>query len=191
MSTAASFIEVSNSALPLPRRSPRSSGTWYDFAVARRAGFRVISCDAGRADTSYPKTNVDATPSISRTRSDAVRFETVGEWNTEEPNIVTIVEILNLIYRRSEENDEHRAVDDVFDFMDDNLLAGNFRACDETLRLAQPSKLLPSVVVSFLMVTRRAKPYLPSRKDFIDAAVNDLALKRGKEQAEKLLGKYR
>ena len=117
--------------------------------------------------------------------------EIYSETDTEQAGIMNIVEVLNRIYRMSEENDEHNAIDVVFDFMDDNLLAGNFEVCEDTLKQVNINKILPSLIISFLMATRRAKQKLPSRSAFIDAAFNVVAKERGESEAEALLGKYR
>ena len=127
----------------------------------------------------------------ARTTIPAKGMEASDEMGTDEVGIMKIAEVLNRIYRMSEENDEHNAIDVVCDFMDDNLLAGNLEVCEDTLKQANVNKLLPSLIISFLMATRRAKQYLPSRKEFIDAALAKIAKERGETVAESLLGKYR
>jgi hypothetical protein len=101
-----------------------------------------------------------------------------------------IAHFLVRLYEATSE-DEHPAVDEVFNFMDDHLLAGRFSVCDLALATIDPDKLLPSVVVSLLMVTRRAKEKLPSRQAFLSRAVAAVAGRDGLEEAEALLGKYR
>jgi hypothetical protein len=102
-----------------------------------------------------------------------------------------IREFLSRLYFMSEAMEEHKASDEIFNFMDDSLLDQDFDACNESLDQVRVDKLLPSSMVSFLMVTRRAKDKLPARAIFLEKAVDALAQERGKEKAEKLLGKYR
>jgi hypothetical protein len=87
--------------------------------------------------------------------------------------------------------DEHLAVDKIFDFMDEQLLAGHFSVCDQTLAVVDPARLLPSAVVSLLMVTLRAKNELPSRTRFLSRGFKAIAGKEGLAEAEVLLGKHR
>jgi hypothetical protein len=101
-----------------------------------------------------------------------------------------VARFLTRLYRVAGE-DEHRAVDEVFNFMDDHLLAGRFPVCDLALAQADPEALRPSAVVAFLMVTRRAKEKLPSRPQFLSRGIEALARKDGPVEAEALLGKYR
>ena len=91
-------------------------------------------------------------------------MEASDEMGTDEVGIMKIAEVLNRIYRMSEENDEHNAIDVVFDFMDDNLLAGNLEVCEDTLKQANVNKLLPSLIIPFLMATRRQnRTYRPEK----------------------------
>jgi hypothetical protein len=71
--------------------------------------------------------------------------------------------------------DEHQAVDEVFNFMDDQLIAGRFSTCDLVLARVDPERLLPSGVVSLLMVTQRAKGLLPTRPLFLSRGIAALA----------------
>jgi hypothetical protein len=109
----------------------------------------------------------------------------------EESRMLHILEFLNKLYLLSEALEEHKASDEVFNFMDDSLLDEDFDACNESLSQVQVEKILPSSMVSFLIVTRRAKDKLPARAEFLEKAVEALTQERGKEKAEKLLGKYR
>jgi hypothetical protein len=87
--------------------------------------------------------------------------------------------------------DEHAAVDEVFNFLDDLLLAGKFEVCDRALAWTDPSSLHPSSVVAFLMVTLRAKGRLPARADFLTRGISAISRKEGRKEAEALLGNYR
>jgi hypothetical protein len=90
-------------------------------------------------------------------------------------------------------SDEHAAVDAVYDFMDDCLLDGDFTACDAALLSAEPQKMLDSVILSFLIVTQRAKERLVrSRPTFYSrslAAISARTQEAG--YATELLGKNR
>lgn len=108
-----------------------------------------------------------------------------------DPQMLEVVEFLNRIYRLSEVGDEHGAADEVFNFMDDHLLDEQFPICDEVFDQVEVEKILAPVMVSFLMVTRKAKDELPARKEFLERATQFLAKERGSERAERLLGKYR
>jgi hypothetical protein len=109
----------------------------------------------------------------------------------EESRMLYIREFLSRLYLMSEALEEHKGSDEIFNFMDDSLLDQDFEACNESLDQVRVEKLLPSLMVSFLMVTRTAKDKLPARAIFLERAVETLAQERGKETAEKLLGKYR
>lgn len=102
-----------------------------------------------------------------------------------------ILRFLTRIYELSALNDEEKAVDEVFNFMDDHLRAKQFATCAEALRRVEPARVLPSLIVSFLMVTNRAKGKLPSRADFHLRSMAAVAKLRCQAEAESLLGKYR
>ncbi len=72
-----------------------------------------------------------------------------------------------------------------------NSLAGHFSVCDQTLEKVDPARLLPSGVVSLLMVTLRAKNELPSRTGFLSRGITAIAGTEGLAETEALLGKYR
>src|SRR5204863_8856403 len=98
---------------------------------------------------------------------------------------------LSRLYKLSAANDEDKAVDEVFNFVDDHLKDGQFATCAEAMRRVQPERILPSLIVSFLMVTNRAKGKLPSRADFHSRSMAAVAKLRSQAEAERLLGKYR
>jgi hypothetical protein len=94
---------------------------------------------------------------------------------------IEISQFLDKVYRLSRE-DEHKAVDAVYNFMDDLLLAGRFSACDETLKRAAPENFTLAVAISFLIVTRRANSKLPERDAFFTRA--EAVFVEGREAAE-------
>ena len=106
----------------------------------------------------------------------------------EEANRVT--NFLTRLYIASNK-DEHLAVDEVFNFMDDSLLAGEFSVCERVFEHADPDYLASSGVVSLLMVTQRAKGKIRSRSAFIARAEDAIARKEGVVEAKALLEKYR
>ncbi len=106
----------------------------------------------------------------------------------EEANRVT--NFLTRLYKKSGK-DEHLAVDEVFGFMDDSLLAGDFSVCERVFEQVDPNELAPSGVVSLLMVTQRAKEKIRSRSAFITRAEDAIARREGMEEAKALLEKYR
>ncbi|MBL8792310.1 MAG: hypothetical protein JNM56_00240 [Planctomycetia bacterium] len=82
------------------------------------------------------------------------------------------------------------AIARALDFFDDRLLAGDFRDCDRALRQLEVAKLSPSVLVSILGITIRAKK-LECRDSFYQRALEEIARQKGKKYATELLTKYR
>lgn len=74
--------------------------------------------------------------------------------------------------------DEHRAADEIYQFMDDLLLAGWFDICNAVLRAADPKRLAASSIISFLVVTKRATAKLPARALFVVRSSSVLAGRR-------------
>lgn len=97
---------------------------------------------------------------------------------------------LEKVYSLSSVN-EHKAVDEVYDFIDECLLDGDFSLCEAALNSAAPGKMSLSAAISLLIVTRRAKPRLPAREAFFTRALNALS-NRPSAMADALaLRKYR
>jgi hypothetical protein len=65
-------------------------------------------------------------------------------------------EFIEKLYRLSQEN-EGKAIDAIYDFMDDNLRAGSFAICAEALTKIEPTRITGAGILSFLIVTRRGK----------------------------------
>jgi hypothetical protein len=98
---------------------------------------------------------------------------------------------LERVYRLSE-SDEDGAIDEVYNFMDDCLLEGEFSVCDVALESADPKKLPHSVIVSFLIVTQRAKKKVErGRNRFYERATDAVAEKHDQDYVHKLLRNYR
>lgn len=101
-----------------------------------------------------------------------------------------VAKFLNVVYSLSFRNQETKAVDEIFNFMDDRLQDAKIRVCDEVLAHARPEQLMSSLIVSLLMVTVRAKPHLPSRAVFHRKAIEALKKRIGLSDAKLLLDKY-
>lgn len=105
--------------------------------------------------------------------------------------MLMVVRFLEKLYSLAKV-DEQTAIDAVYDFMDDRLLAGEFGTCEDTLEAVHPKKLPHSLIVSFLIVTQRAKERLDGgRISFYQKAMAFVTDKYGPDYAEKLLGNYR
>ena len=118
------------------------------------------------------------------------RTQTVSDTSRRQEEANRVVAFLKRLYEATR-RDEHKAVDEVFEFMDDHLLAGQLTVCEQVFEQADPYELASSGVVSLLMVTQRAKGKIPSRAAFIARAEEAIARKEGLAEAKALLGKYR
>lgn len=79
-------------------------------------------------------------------------------------------------------------VDSIYDFMDDSLLSGDFAACKTALSSAAPEKMSHAEILSFLMVTQKAKKQLDrERTDYFDRAMIAVSTTPCVDYAEKLL----
>jgi hypothetical protein len=116
-------------------------------------------------------------------------------WRRREPraaisgqySMLDVALFLEKVYHLSDQ-DEHGAVDAVYNFMDDCLLDSDFTACHAALLSAVPERLRDSVILSFLIVTQRAKGKLAkSRAGFYDRAFATVSARDGAKYAEKLL----
>lgn len=62
-------------------------------------------------------------------------------------------------------------IDEIFDYIDDNLLAGNFHLVDDLLASIDCERLCSTYIVSFASITSgRAKSKLKNREAFIRKA---------------------
>ena len=101
-----------------------------------------------------------------------------------------VARFLSEVYQLCQ-RDELKANDEIQDFMDDRLLAGSFSTCAEVFREIVPDRLLPSCILSLLVVTRRAREKLGrARTDFVTRAKEALVHKRGLAEAERLITTY-
>lgn len=100
-------------------------------------------------------------------------------------------ELIEDIYALSEQKRPCEATDLAVDYLDDQLLAGEFSACDRFFELANPARLSPAIQASVLMITKRASGYLPNRDDFYLRAIRSTAKQSDAAPPRDVLGKYR
>lgn len=94
---------------------------------------------------------------------------------------------LNRIYRLCDQEKTSPAIELVFDMLDDLLFAGNLERCDEILRIADVSRLLGPVALSFLTITMPARAELKERVNFFQKARDRLLQLRSKDKVDALL----
>lgn len=82
-----------------------------------------------------------------------------------------------------------RATDHLFQAVDGLLHKGDFSWCDEMLRQANVSQLAPALLRSFLTITAPAKVHLAHRDTFYKRAFGEMERLKGREKAERLLGR--
>jgi len=100
-------------------------------------------------------------------------------------------EFLQSIYRLNKQGLNHLAIDEILRFFDDALLAGNLVDCREALRQIDEGELSASMMKTVLVITGKAKSWLPERTEFFARAMEVLAKERGREAAERILNKHR
>jgi hypothetical protein len=132
-------------------------------------------------------------------RSKQAGYSESGTWNKRQRKsiqggqfcMVDVALFLEKVYRLSD-LDEDGAIDAVYEFMDDCLLEGEFSICDAALEAANPDKMPHSVLVSFFIVTQRAKGKMEKgRKAFYKKAVDILSATHDQKYVQKLLRNYR
>lgn len=95
---------------------------------------------------------------------------------------------------KSAKDDREAAIDLVIDYFDDRLIADQAGDCDDALDAIGADvvdRVPPSVLVSILGITLRAKPLLKRRAAFFDRALASIGRKKGRRYATNLLDKYR
>jgi hypothetical protein len=105
----------------------------------------------------------------------------------DEDQFVTFAKTLYILCRVGRTRE---AIAEALDYFDDRLLAGEFRECDRALRQLDVARLAPSVMVSILGITIRAKK-LKGRSIFFERSSQAIANQKGKRYASELLTKYR
>ena len=94
------------------------------------------------------------------------------------------------LYRLESSGNSRKAVDQLIDCVDDLLTNGKFDECDELLRQVDVAKISPTLIITFLGITRAAKEKLRSRSLLCNRIKDKLVAEVGKERAERLLNKY-
>lgn len=74
---------------------------------------------------------------------------------------------LSEVYALVAENRNDKAIDRVFDEVDELLLAGDFAKVDELLSEVDLAKLNPALLIGFLTITNVARKKLLAREDFV------------------------
>jgi hypothetical protein len=100
-----------------------------------------------------------------------------------------IEEFLEQVYRLGDLNHLEEATDNVFRYIDDLLLEGQFPVCNEILKRADVKRLPTALLRSFLTITAPVKARLPARKAFYrDAFAEMVRVKGDTAKAQRLLG---
>ncbi len=102
-----------------------------------------------------------------------------------------ILLFLNNLYHFAAQGLNHLAIDEILRFFDDALLEGNVIECRDALRRIDEGRLSASMMKTVLVITGKARAWLPERADFFARAMEALAKERGRPAAERLLNKHR
>ena len=77
---------------------------------------------------------------------------------------------LDDVYSLVQQKRQRKAVDILYEKVDDLLIAGEFKRCDELLRTIDLSRLDTNLIVSVLAMTKSAASDLPCRPNFLARA---------------------
>jgi hypothetical protein len=113
-----------------------------------------------------------------------------GANTADERQNVRIAQFLRAVYALDLQGQDRHAIRRVIDYLDDLQNAGRFDECDAVFRQADPGQMSPSVLASFLGITRAAKNRLRSRRRFYDDAVAVVENTFGKAVAIDLLKRF-
>jgi hypothetical protein len=125
------------------------------------------------AGTGTKRPEYEATPAGTRSQEDGIRA------------------FLDTVYMFNKQGRNHLAIDEILRFFDDALLAGNLDDCREALRRIDEGELSASMMKTVLVITGKAKAWLPERDEFFTRAMGALSKERGLPAAERLLNKHR
>jgi len=100
-----------------------------------------------------------------------------------------IEKFLQDIYGLDTTEKRQAAIDHVFDYIDRLFWKDEFFICDTILRRLNTSRLSPSLLRSFLVITNAAKEKLPSRNSFFLRVREEIVEKKGEAVARRLLNK--
>jgi hypothetical protein len=175
--------------------SPADQGSAPDWFAIRD----MLLVESFRAEAGGETRSRSADPALRKSLERHAKYFGSETWRRHRPwlvrggeySMLDVALFLDKVYDQCS-RDEQEAVDAVYDFMDDCLLDGDFSACDAALLSANPEKLLHSVILSFLIVTQRAKGKLTkSRPIFYDRSFAAVSATKGPDHAKELLGKNR
>jgi hypothetical protein len=84
-------------------------------------------------------------------------------------------------------SDKDKQLNEVFDRLDDLLLAGRFSEVDDILRMVDVANELLAVLLVYLTSTAEAKPKLSARSDFYQAVASRFIMEMPLYEAEQNL----
>lgn len=93
------------------------------------------------------------------------------------------------IYSLCDAVEIEKATDRIYLYIDDLLLQGKFKQCDDLLPFIDVTKIPSTLMRSFLVATYAAKNKLNNRKNLYDRSHNQMIKIRGEEVAAELLNK--
>jgi hypothetical protein len=98
---------------------------------------------------------------------------------------------LNLIYIEKMYGPD-KALDALFNYVDDLYIAGNFVEVDDFIIQAQADVelLSPVLMVGVMSITHMAKPKLTKRKDFVEACREKFIRTEGPARAKRLIAGF-
>ncbi len=141
----------------------------------------MLDAEIPGSDHAPPRiASIDATPLDTRVR------ENLGQ----DRDRAEILEFLDKLDHLQQEGSNHLAIDAILAFFDDALREGNLARCQETLREIDPGKLSASMMKTVLVITGKAKAWLPEREVFFDRSMDAVTAARGRQDAERLLSKH-
>ena len=177
---------------------PGGMAAWSRQVLLRAAEERIAS---RRGVPSLGATERSVLALSTPGQADAVSSGTIGEDRTpavshgwedvsQHVNQVEIPDFLNEIYHLSREKRNHLAIDAILRFFDEALLARDLLKCQETLRQMDAAQLSASMMKTVLVITGKARAWLPERTAFFERAMDALTATRGRADAERLLNKH-
>jgi hypothetical protein len=103
---------------------------------------------------------------------------------------VRTLNFLAKVYHLNKHGQYHVAIDEVLAFFDEALLENNIAQCQQALRQLDVNQLSASVLKTVLVITGKAKAWLPERESFFKRAKDHLARTRSARDAARLLDKH-
>ncbi len=138
---------------------------------------------------SEPPPTATKPPAARRSRSACLGTQTRDDVH-QDVEEVKILTFLTKVYHLNRQGKYHLAIDEILTFFDEALLENNIAQCQQTLRQLDASQLSASVIKTVLVITGKAKPWLPERESFYRRAKDHLGKTRGAKDAARLLDKH-